>query len=363
MLPGEAPASLLQLYVKAQQGLVQVMRPTPDEALRFTAGERVQAFVSEQLPTGRFAVLVKDQLLDLNLPRNTQAGDQLELMVVARQPKLTFSIVPPSAQQTAPGAELSPAARMLASLLTGKSASVPTSLAPLIPESPDEAATQGSQQAAGAAGVARTLAPPDTSALAAKLATALSESGLFYESHQAKWVSGERTLVSLLREPQANLHQTAKPSEAETRTGLGVISTRSSDALAPEAHAQLRGLVERQLDTLESRPMVWQGLAWPGQPLRWEVEPEYDAERNEHDADAIARWATELKLDLPRLGAIRIRASLSDQYFSLRFDAERGDTLAELQHARSQLAGQFDAAGLQLASTEFSLMEDDGDTL
>ncbi|MDP9581817.1 UNVERIFIED_ORG: hypothetical protein J2791_001099 [Burkholderia contaminans] len=46
-------------------------------------------------------------------------------------------------------------------------------------------------------------------ALRAALAQAVSESGLFYESHLAQWLAGQRPLAALMREPQARL--TAEP--------------------------------------------------------------------------------------------------------------------------------------------------------
>ncbi|KVC50618.1 ribonuclease E [Burkholderia diffusa] len=46
---------------------------------------------------------------------------------------------------------------------------------------------------------------PPVAALRAALAQAVSESGLFYESHLAQWLAGQRPLAALMREPQARL--------------------------------------------------------------------------------------------------------------------------------------------------------------
>ncbi|HDR9087073.1 TPA: flagellar hook-length control protein FliK [Burkholderia vietnamiensis] len=56
-----------------------------------------------------------------------------------------------------------------------------------------------------AAAVRDTPAAPPTAALRAALAQAVSESGLFYESHLAQWLAGQRPLAALMREPQARL--------------------------------------------------------------------------------------------------------------------------------------------------------------
>ncbi|KVD90899.1 ribonuclease E [Burkholderia stagnalis] len=51
-------------------------------------------------------------------------------------------------------------------------------------------------------------------ALRAALAQAVSESGLFYESHLAQWLAGQRPLAALEREPQARLPATPAPAAA-----------------------------------------------------------------------------------------------------------------------------------------------------
>ncbi|HSC79199.1 MAG TPA: flagellar hook-length control protein FliK, partial [Chitinolyticbacter sp.] len=347
------PTSLLQLYVKTQQGLIEVLKTSPDETARFTVGERVNATVTQQLPNGRFAVLVKDQLLDLNLPRNTQAGEELDLTVVARDPKLTFALSQQQAPPQSREAALSQAARYLTSLLTtgrGGETKVPVTLqgqTPLMPEG-----------------------KPDPATLATRLAGVLSESGLFYESHQAEWVNGQRSLQALLREPQAQMRSSLPlhPQEAEgtresgARSGAGNVIEqllRGEQKASPEAEAMLKGLVRQQLDTIEQRPVVWQGQAWEGQPLKWQLQLE-----NERDADGqvdteAQRWQTWLNLDLPNLGPISISATLYQGQFNLQFAAENPETLALLRDGQGLLARQFDAAGLALAGTQYGIADAD----
>ncbi|WP_175718681.1 flagellar hook-length control protein FliK [Burkholderia anthina] len=72
----------------------------------------------------------------------------------------------------------------------------------------DPAASPASGPAASAAAsgaTAATAAAPPVAVLHAALAQAVSESGLFYESHLAQWLAGQRPLAVLLREPQARL--------------------------------------------------------------------------------------------------------------------------------------------------------------
>ncbi|MDS0797238.1 flagellar hook-length control protein FliK, partial [Burkholderia pseudomultivorans] len=80
----------------------------------------------------------------------------------------------------------------------------------LLADPADPAASADASAAPGApasaASAARdAAAPPPATALRAALAQAVSESGLFYESHLAQWLAGRRPLAALLREPQARL--------------------------------------------------------------------------------------------------------------------------------------------------------------
>ncbi|MDI9682904.1 flagellar hook-length control protein FliK, partial [Burkholderia cenocepacia] len=62
---------------------------------------------------------------------------------------------------------------------------------------PAAPATPASAQASSAAAARDALAPPPVAALRAALAQAVSESGLFYESHLAQWLAGQRPLAAL----------------------------------------------------------------------------------------------------------------------------------------------------------------------
>ncbi|STQ90589.1 flagellar hook-length control protein FliK [Iodobacter fluviatilis] len=342
MLPGTSPISLVQHYLKAQEGVAEVTRISADD-VRYTVGERVHATVASLLPNGRFAVLIKDQLLDLNLPRNTEPGEKLDLTVVTSNPKLTFSINSGAAQQPALPQEmaLSQGARFLSSLLA-----------------------KGEAGKDGLASVLNQAQPlfegvPDTAKLADKLAQKLADSGLFYESHQAEWVNGERPLQALLKEPQAGLlkeplHNTAASSDgAEKNTAL--ISPKENGtekpALAPDASAALRHLVQQQLDVLEQRPVVWNGQAWPGQAVRWEVAPENEREASGRQEEMQRSWQSRMDLQLPNLGDVGIVAVLRNGEFSLRFEAS-AETADKIRAETKSLQNRFEAAGLTLVSSQ-----------
>lgn len=212
MIPANAVASQIQAYLKSQdvQQLVQAVDAVPDIAALFTVGEQLHATVTGQLNTGRFTVLVKDQLLDLNLPRNTQPGEELDLQVLADSPKLTFLLQGRTAPvagknlplpQAANEAPSTPARPQTETVDLSKTAQ-------FVGELLQETAHAGDDKRPLTAATQNIPAlintnKPDTTQLADKLKEVLTQSGLFYESHQAEWISGARDLASLFKEPQA----------------------------------------------------------------------------------------------------------------------------------------------------------------
>ncbi|AOJ70359.1 MULTISPECIES: flagellar hook-length control protein FliK [Burkholderia] len=97
------------------------------------------------------------------------------------------------------------------------------------------AAAPGAQaaQAAQAAAQASSGASP-AAALSAALAQAVAESGLFYESHLAQWLAGQRTTAELAREPQARLATAGQPGAQAGQAGNAL-----DDALADLLAARL----------------------------------------------------------------------------------------------------------------------------
>ncbi|SFM98663.1 hook-length control protein FliK [Formivibrio citricus] len=358
MLPSNPAVSLVQNYLRTQQGVIEVAKPTPDQLL-LTVGERVQATVTDQLPNGRFAVLIKDQLLDLNLPRNTQPGEQLELVVAGKEPRLTFLLsqsLQTEIKNQPAGVALSQTARLLGDLV-------------------------GQQQVGNKAATVQQSAPlfediPHPEKLASQLASRLAESGLFYESHQAEWVNGERPLQSLLREPQAQFAERKALDAAQVtnaakqmqvaqfgNTASFALQEKGGETLKAEVMpqpAQLQGqpeqtvrhIVQQQVQLLESHPLVWQGQAWPGQTLQWQLEVENEREAGQSEGEPQRTWQTRLDMNLPRLGEVGVVATLRGGQFTLRFEASNENTVSLLQRSQSILAGRFEAAGLLLVMSQ-----------
>lgn len=194
----------LQLLLKTSAPPLLEVSQQQLELPQLVPGQKVPAHVVANLPNGRFQVLVADKMLDMNLPRNTQPGDTLELAFVTAKPRLTFILASDLANTAnagnaantiaKPQVSLSETARFLGGLL-------------------EKIAQPESRQtsASNIAHVAPLLsaAPAKTLDFAQALRGALTQSGLFYESHQAQWVTGQRPLTDLLREPQGRLSPAA----------------------------------------------------------------------------------------------------------------------------------------------------------
>ncbi|ONC11392.1 flagellar hook-length control protein FliK [Burkholderia pseudomallei] len=92
------------------------------------------------------------------------------------------------------------------------------------------AATAPGAQAAQAAPQAALPASP-AAALSLALVQAVAQSGLFYESHLAQWLAGQRTTAELAREPQARLASGAEP-DAQAGAQPGQMGDALADLLA-----------------------------------------------------------------------------------------------------------------------------------
>ncbi|MGS0893031.1 flagellar hook-length control protein FliK [Burkholderia stagnalis] len=126
--------------------------------------------------------------------------------------------------------------------------------------SPSSASAGSASAASAARGVAGGL---PVAALRAALAQAVSESGLFYESHLAQWLAGQRPLAALLREPQARL--ATPPASADPAAAQGdvpdpldvLLAQRPSLSAPPPGGAPSRGPAQA------GQPAARQGAAPP----------------------------------------------------------------------------------------------------
>lgn len=363
----------LQLLVKTSAPPLVDVAETPLEEPQWTPGQRLTALVLSSMPNGRFQVQVDDHVLDMNLPRNTQPGDNVGLTFVSNQPRLTFVLtrdLASAAQSSAapadakPQVTLSDSARFLGGLLQKIADHADASASPLTRTEPLLAT-----------------APADIKEFGAVLKNALSQSGLFYESHQAQWIAGERKLADLLQEPQGRLstiNQAAHDVVAEPTPKTASTSSLPANTLAsplqtsaPESnpknapilsqsdsalmagasklpvHAETFTLVQQQLQTLDSRQLVWQGQVWAGQTMEWRVEERNAREGRGAEADEMPHWQTSLRLQLPSLGNVQAMLAFMPQGLRINLKADEGAT-SIMKGAQEKLVRSMESSGLHV---------------
>ena len=351
-------------------------------------GQRFFATLQRTLPDGTFRALVAGQQMTLSLNSAAKSGDTLELEVSQVTPRAVFARIVGGETAAANTASAQPAlsqtGRLISFLLTGQPTPQPASLAgnePLLNAPP----TNGTQ-------------------LVPLLRQALGQSGLFYESHQAQWVLGKLDTAALLREPQGQQSapgvgagagagqpgtgaSTNATGQAATATANATPSTPAAPAAqsAATAAARIAGgtddtaqlnatrspaslragveeaapvraqpiperlmpVVHQQLDALATQQYVWQGQAWPGQPIEWVIEdPQGEGSREGENAEPT--WNTTLRLTMPRLGGVEAQLHLTPAGVALRLRADDPATIRALDAGGAALASALEAANLKL---------------
>jgi len=306
----------------------------------FTPGQRIVASLQVPHADNTYRARVEGRDVTLALPHAVKAGDTLELVVSHVTPQAVFAtFARPSADGTPTPPALSQAGKLISFLLTGQ----PTAQTPSL---------NGGQALLAAA----PQEPATTAALAARLGGALAQSGLFYESHQARWLAGQIDTAALRREPQgqlptgetlASVVRTRLEGAPESPAGAPAAGTRALAEQAAPIPERILPLVHQQLDAIASHTMVWQGQVWPGQTMEWEIEDPGPDPRSAED-EPEPYWNTTLRLSLPSLGGVEARLHLTPAGVAVRMIADREATREALDAARDRLADALEAAAVPL---------------
>lgn len=370
MIPPDVASSLRQvlpdqnLVNHAQTQPVAAAQKVADVLSNLVPGQRILAEIASLLPNGSYRAVVAQRDVTLALPFSAKPGDTLELEVTESDGKITLAFVANRTDNSAAKATLE---------------SVPTSLSPagkLIGTLMNEIGGEGGKKAPpvqlnGSAPMLSSM--PDTAAdIAPILKQALTQSGMFYEAHQARWVAGQLPTEALRQEPQGKLSPFPIPVAADQAPGVKTGDVQSTNAIsitttAPAAATdqatpttnriphELTPLVQQQLDGLSTQNFAWQGQIWPGQEMWWEIGDDGRHTNTQND-DSSQKWQTRLKLSLPMLGEIEATLHLNaGGEVSISLLAGNDASEERLRNASAQLTSQFEAAGLQL--TQLSLQQ------
>lgn len=377
------PDAGVRMRMQTEASLVQSLAPVKaisPELPDLQPGQAFTARILEALPENTYKALVAGKQLTLQLPESATAGDTLELVLIDRTPKALIAQRAPTtapaaaAGQPYPYTRISSAGQMISELLLPEGeAPQPAPLnrgQPLLPQPP-----------AGATDLAPTLAK------------AVSESGLFYEAHQAQWLAGQRPLESLRAEPQGQLTPLAGQTSAEQRasppgvhapmpptaTGMAeapqppsasaglapATATPTTEHSATASAAQMlpatqtipeevRPLVQQQLDAVATQRLSWHGEVWPGQVMDWEIERDRaeDREAANDAVDGTARWSTTLRLSMPQLGTVDATLQLAGNRLRLHVASSSGTAADNLRQQVPTLVQALADAGIVLQSMD-----------
>ena len=374
LLTNEPPVQGLQRTREIQSQL-------PD----LVPGERFFATLQRALPDGTFRAVVAGRQMTLSLDQAAKAGDTLELVVTQSSPRAIFAqIVNPNAANTQSSsfqALLSPTAKLISALLTGQPAPEPAQL--------------------NASRPLLNTPPQNSSQLAPALRQAVGQSGLFYESHLADWVTGKYDTASLLKEPQgqaqsspAASQQPAPPSPATPQSTPGNNTTATLTPHSQPASTEQKGnpltqqathntlnnnlpiasapstldevissstsrpasvvperlmtVLHQQLEALGTQQYVWHGQIWPGQTMEWLIEDPRDGQKNSEEATLPEEWNTTLRITLPNMGKLEAQIHLTPAGIALRLHTEDDNAASALTAEQAQLTEALAAAGIPL---------------
>jgi len=332
-----------------------------DALSNLVPGQRILAEIQALLPNGTYRAVVAQRDLTLALPFSAKAGDTLELEVTESDGNLTLAFVANLTKSDAKATQQESVATTLSS--TGK----------LIGQLIGDPEGEGKRAAPAPLNGSQPLVArmPDIGAeLAPVLKQALTQSGMFYEAHQARWVAGELSTEALKQEPQGKLaaripiatvdpnfaaktdaDHIAAPAQQTSLTGSApsLLAPMRADGQMPQ---EVAVLVRQQLDGLATNNFAWQGQIWPGQQLRWEIGENPEQHRTTEPASG-PEWQSRLKLALPSLGDIDATLRLAPGgRISLSVTAASEGTEGRLRQNTEQLLKQFASVGLDLAQLQ-----------
>ena len=280
--------------------------------------------------------------------------------------------------------------------------------APIIPKNPKELlsflsrpAEQAASAAGSSSGTAASLAagagiPLKDEALRAlgsslfasiireTLSREIARPGLSYEATLWRILRSNGNLQELANHPKALLlkKQLAEQQVSRQISILSALTQGKAEATPapPPLSGALASLVQQQLEMHQQQRIVWQGEAWQGAAMTWEIQKDNpqafaaqqpanrpEDEQNKTGSEAARReeseantpWSTTLTLSLPLLGKIRIMIQIINSHVQAQYQVIDNPKLKDNQSTASLLlqrmpefTNRLQALGLQTHSFE-----------
>lgn len=296
------------LPILAVDSIGSIRQELGDRATQFVKGQEYFAQVLSKVGDSTYNVKVesgslKGAILKMDLGTAAKAGQTLMLRYLHDNPVPTFLLASPTSNIAGSTTELSSAGNLIGQYLK---------------QAEGEGVTARFQAMAVV-----TSNPNNPQVMAHDLKNAVSNSGLFYESHLSELVQGNQTLAAIKQEPQN------------------------------QANTPIANLMSQQLAILENQRMSWHVEVWPGQKMDWDIyhqQADNDGEKpgNERQVNEDRPITSEMTLHLPHLGKVSARISLVDGRMRVNILAEQSQTLDMIQAKRLNLTEAIGRNGQQL---------------
>ena len=296
------------LPILAVESIGSIRQELADRATQFVKGQEYFAHVISKVGDTAYNVKVesgslKGTILKMDLGTAAKAGQLLTLRYMHDSPVPTFLLTATPSNAAGSTTEISTAANLIGHYLK-------------------QAESDGVTSRFQAMAVV-TNSPSNPQVMAHDLKNAVSNSGLFYESHLSDLVQSNQSLAAIKQEPQN------------------------------QANSPIANLMSQQLAILENQRMSWHGEVWPGQKMDWDVyQQQQNADgkqpSNQSQADQDRPITSEMTLHLPHLGKVSARISLTDGRMRVNILAEQPETLEMLTAKRLGLAEAIGKNGQQL---------------
>lgn len=128
---------------------------------------------------------------------------------------------------------------------------------------------------------------------------------------------------------------------------------------APAIHPNTEGIVRQQLELLATQQFRWAGEAWPGTPMQWDIaerQQEHGSSGEHGDSADERTWSSRLVLELPQLGTVEARLTLTPTGLETRLAVQEDRIARMLDDAQDRLRNNLGARGIDLL--HFSIRRD-----